>query len=113
MLSSDGSTTCDVQDNLPADGRADGNSVQHLFQTTRNSLLNAKDLNDVQKVVAAYLQRACQPTLLVWRHPSGSQIGQTEYLEGLLAPIEGASQSLRDQLKRTATECLRRNDPLY
>ena len=110
MLSSDGSTTCDVQDNLPADGRADGNSVQHLFQTTRNSLLNAKDLNDVQKVVAAYLQRACQPTLLVWRHPSGSQIGQTEYLEGLLAPIEGASQSLRDQLKRTATECLRRND---
>lgn len=110
MLSSDGSTTCEVQDNLPADGRADGNSVQHLFQTTRNSLLNAKDLNDVQKVVAAYLQRACQPTLLVWRHPSGSQIGQTEYLEGLLAPIEGASQSLRDQLKRTATECLRRND---
>ncbi len=110
MLSSDGSTTCDVQDNLPADGRADGNSVQHLFQTTRNSLLNAKDLNDVQKVVAAYLQRACQPTLLVWRHPSGSQIGQTEHLEGLLAPIEGASQSLRDQLKRTATECLRRND---
>ena len=110
MLSSDGSTTCDVQDNLPADGRADGNSVQHLFQTTRNSLLNAKDLNDVQKVVAAYLQRACQPTLLVWRHPSGSQIGQTEYLEGLLAPIEGASQSLRNQLKRTATECLRRND---
>lgn len=110
MLSSDGSTTCEVQDNLPADGRADGNSVQHLFQTTRNSLLNAKDLNDVQKVVAAYLQRACQPTLLVWRHPSGSQIGQNEYLEGLLAPIEGASQSLRDQLKRTATECLRRND---
>ena len=110
MLSSDGSTTCDVQDNLPADGRADGNSVQHLFQTTRNSLLNAKDLNDVQKVVAAYLQRACQPTLLVWRHPPGSQIGQTEHLEGLLAPIEGASQSLREQLKRTATECLHRNN---
>ena len=110
MLSSDGSTTCDVQGNLPADGRADSNSVQHLFQTTRNSLLNAKDLSDVQKVVAAHLQRACQPTLLVWRHPSGSQIGQTEYLEGLLAPIEGASQILRDQLKLTAAECLRRND---
>ena len=110
MLSSDGSTTCDVQGNLPADGRADSNSVQHLFQTTRNSLLNAKDLSDVQKVVAAHLQRACQPTLLVWRHPSGSQIGQTEYLEGLLAPIEGASQILRDQLKLAAAECLRRND---
>ena len=110
MLSSDGSKTCDVQDNLPADGRADGNSVQHLLQTTRKSLLNAKDLNNVQKVVAAYLQRACQPTLLAWRHPPGSQIGQTEHLEGLLAPIEGASQSLRDQLKRTATESLRRND---
>ena len=113
MLSSDGSTTCDVQENLPADGRADSYSVQHLFQTTRTTLLNAKDLNGVQKVVASYLQRACQPTLLVWRHPSGSQIGQTEYLEGLLAPIEGASQILRDQLKLAATECLRRNELIW
>ena len=110
MRSSDGSTTCDVQDNLPADGRADSNAVQHLLQTTRNSLLNAKDLKDVQKVVAAHLQRACQPTLLVWRHPPGSQIGQTEQLEGLQAPIEGASQVLLDQLRLAATECIRRND---
>jgi multidrug efflux pump subunit AcrA (membrane-fusion protein) len=110
VLSPDGSTTCDVQDNLPADDRADTNSVQHLFQTTRNTLLNAKDLNDVQKVVAEHLQRACQPTLLVWHYPSGRQIGQAVHLEGLLAPIEGASQVLRDQLKLAATECLRRND---
>lgn len=110
MLSSDGSTTCDVQDNLPADGRADSNAVQHLLQATRNGLLNAKNLNDVRKVVAAHLQRTCQPTLLVWRHPPGSQIGQTEQLEGLLAPIEGASQALLDQLRLAATECVRRND---
>ncbi len=113
MLSSDGSTTCAVQDNLPADDRADANSVQHLFQTTRNSLLNAKDLNDVQKVVATHLQRACQPTLLVWHHPSGPQIGQIEHLEGLLAPIEGASQSLRSQLDVAAKDCLRRNDLIW
>ena len=110
MLSPDGSTTCDMQDNLPADDRITASSVQHLFQTTRSSLLNAKELNDVQKVVAGHLLRACQPTLLVWHYPSGPQIGQCEHLEGLLAPIEGASQSLRDQLRLAASECLRKND---
>lgn len=110
MPSPDGTTTCDVQDNLPEDDRVVNNSARHLFQAARNGVLNSKDLNDVQKVVAEHLQRGCQPALLVWRHPSGPQIGQEEYLEGLLAPIEGASQALRDQLRQAAAECLRTND---
>lgn len=113
MFSSDGSTTCEAQGHLSSDDSADVNSVQHLFQTTRNSLLIAKELSNVQQVVVTYLQRICQPTLLVWRQPSGPQIGQAEHLEGLLAPIDGATQNLRDQLKLAATECLRRNSLMW
>ena len=77
----------------------------------RRSILSAPDFPALQTAVAAHLRRSANATLVVWYHPSGSQIGQQERLEGLLCPSGGIAESLKLALKETARHASQSGEP--
>ncbi len=79
---------------------------------TRRRVLAAKELTEVQSAAISLLVEVCGPTLLAWYHPAGAHIGQTDRLEGLLAPVDGISGPLKLQLRVAATEATRRSEIL-
>ena len=78
----------------------------------RRRVLAAKELKEIQAAAISLLCETCGPTLLAWYHPAGTCIGQTDRLEGLLAPADGISGPLKHQLRVAATEAARRNEIL-
>lgn len=88
----------------------DAENIQQHIQATRRRVLAAENLRDIQLAATSYLQQTCEAILLTWYHPAGSQIGETDRLEGLLCPTEGIATSLQERLKQASLECSRRKE---
>ncbi len=86
----------------------DASQIPQLLQLGRERLLSSADLKSVQSASVSFLQQHCTPVMLAWYYPAGTQIGQTDRVEGLLCPTEGISASLKDALRKAAQECTRR-----
>lgn len=89
---------------------SDRSRFQQSLMATRRSLLLACDLKSIQAVAVSHLRNTCQPVLIAWNQAAGSQIGQSDRLEGLLCPMEGISESLLQQLHSAAAEAVHRNE---
>jgi len=84
--------------------------IQKSMLAVRQAIFAASGLPGLQSAMASHLQHHCHAVHLCWHAPAGTQIGQTERLEGLLSPAEGISSVLRDYLKQAAKECTLRNE---
>jgi len=84
--------------------------IQKSMLAVRQAIFAASGLPGLQSAMASHLQQHCHAVQLCWHTPAGTQIGQTERLEGLLSPAEGISAVLRDHLKQAAKQCTLRNE---